>query len=142
MDSLSRRDFLKLANRALLTLSGALGLGGLIRFLSYQGESAPPTEFDLGFSEAYPLNSITVLTDIPAALHHTEEGFSALSLTCTHLGCTVEQDGEGYHCPCHGSHFNADGQVEHGPATEALKALKVDLQDDGHLEVSCPDLNC
>ena len=135
MDAFSRRDFLKLTNRALLTLSGVLGLGGLIRFLGYQAEPTSTTEFDLGVSEQYPLNSTTVLPDVPAVLYHTETGFTAMSLTCTHLGCTVEQDGEGYHCPCHGSHYNADGQVEHGPAREPLAALTVTTAGDGHLEL-------
>ena len=136
MNDLSRRDFLKLTNRALLTLSGVLGLGGLIRFLGYQAEAAPPTEFDLGTSDAYPLDSTTVLPDVPAVLHHKETGFTAMSLTCSHLGCTVEQDDEGYHCPCHGSQYNAEGQVEKGPATEPLQSLIVETLDDGHLKLS------
>ncbi len=136
MDIFSRRDFLKLTNRALLTLSGLLGLGGLLRFLGYQGEEAPATEFDVGLSENYPLNSTTILPDVPAVLEHTAAGFSAMSLTCTHLGCTVEQDGEGYLCPCHGSRYDSDGQVEHGPATEPLPPLKVELEADGELKVS------
>lgn len=138
MDELSRRDFLKLTNRALLTLSGALGLGGLIRFLGFESEAAPASEFDLGLSENYPLNTSSVLPDVPAVLEHTETGFSAMSLTCTHLGCTVEQDGDGYLCPCHGSHYNADGLVEHGPATEPLPSLEVNLLEDGRLEISLP----
>lgn len=136
METLSRRDFLKLTNRALLTLSGVLGLGGLIRFLGYQAEAAPPAEFNLGASDMYPLNSTTVLPDVPAVLAHTEAGFAAMSLTCTHLGCTVEENGEGYHCPCHGSQYNADGQVELGPATEPLPALSVEILDDGQLKLS------
>lgn len=138
MDKLSRRDFLKLTNRALLTVSGLLGLGGLLRFLGYQAEPTPATEFDIGVSDAYPLNSSTILPDVPAVLNHKAEGFSAMSLTCTHLGCTVEREGEGYYCPCHGSQYDADGQVEHGPATEPLARLHVDVSDDGHLEISVP----
>ncbi len=136
MNKLSRRDFLRLANRALLTTSSLLGLGALIRFFGFEGEAAPIKEFDLGLSEAYPLNSSTLLPDVPAVLEHTEAGFTAMSLKCTHLGCTVEQDGEGYHCPCHGSHYNVNGQVEHGPATQPLASLNVDVSDDGHLELS------
>lgn len=136
MNNLSRRDFLKLANRALLILSGALGLSGLIRFLSFESEATPAKKFDLGLSENYPLNTRSVLPDVPAVLLHTENGFSALSLTCTHLGCTVKQDGDGYLCPCHGSRYNADGQVEHGPATEPLPSLEVNLSEDGRLEIS------
>ncbi len=42
---ISRRDFLKLARTVLLTLSGLLGLAGLLRFLSYQSQPPAPTEF-------------------------------------------------------------------------------------------------
>lgn len=136
MDELSRRDFLQLANRALLTMSSLLGLGALIRFFGFEAEAAPAREFDLGLSDEYPLNSSTLLPDVPAMLEHTEAGFTAISLTCTHLGCTVEENGEGYHCPCHGSQYNAEGQVEHGPATQPLASLIVDVLDDGHLELS------
>ena len=85
---LSRRDFLKLARNGFLYLSGALGIGGFLRFLDYDPNPKPKTEFDLGPASNYPLNSRTLLSDPPAVLLHTESGFSALSLICTHLGCT------------------------------------------------------
>ena len=53
----SRRDFLKLARDVLLSLSGALALGGLFRFFDFDPNPAPRTEFDLGPAEDYPLNS-------------------------------------------------------------------------------------
>ena len=127
MPDLSRRDFLKLAATGLLTTSGLLGLGGLFRFLSAVTEPAPKTEFDLGPASNYPVGSRTVIPDLPALLIHNESGFSALSLVCTHLGCTIEAKDTGFACPCHGSRFAADGTVANGPAGKPLRALRVEI---------------
>lgn len=135
MSEISRRDFLKLARNGFFYLSGALTIGGFLRFLDYDPNPAPKTEFDLGPAANYPLNSRTLLSDPPAMLLHTESGFSALSLICTHLGCTVENDAGGFACPCHGSHFDKDGNVTHGPAEKHLNALRVDVTDEGNLKL-------
>lgn len=136
MSELSRRDFLKLARDGFLYLSGALALGGLLRFLDYDPNPAPKTEFDLGPASNYPLNSHTLLSDPPAVLLHTENGFSALSLVCTHLGCTVEnKDAQGFACPCHGSLFDKDGNVTHGPAEKHLNVIRIEVTDEGNLKL-------
>ena len=133
MPELSRRDFLKLASQGLLAAGGLLGLGMLFRFLEYQTEPPPPTEFDLGPASNFPPGSRTLLANVPALLIHTDAGFSALSLVCTHLGCTVEQSTDGFACPCHGSRFDAQGKVSHGPATKALVSLQVEQNQQGHV---------
>ncbi len=133
MTDLSRRDFLKLARDGFLYLSGALALGGLFRFLDYESNPAPQTEFDLGPAEKYPPGSRTSIPEIPALLIHSEQGFSALSLVCTHLGCSVESDAGGFACPCHGSRFDAEGEVTHGPADKSLRSLRVVITAESHL---------
>jgi cytochrome b6-f complex iron-sulfur subunit len=133
MTDLSRRDVLKLARDGFLYLSGALALSGLLRFLDHDSNPAPQTEFDLGSVSQYPLNSRTLLSDPPAVLLHTESGFSALSLVCTHLGCTVEKDADGFACPCHGSRFDKNGNVTQGPAAKQLRSLCVEITDEGNL---------
>jgi cytochrome b6-f complex iron-sulfur subunit len=133
MSDLSRRDFLKLARDGFLYLSGALALGGLLRFLDFDPNPAPKTEFDLGPAANYPLGTRTSLPEIPAILIHSKNGFTALSLVCTHLGCTVEQKTDGFACPCHGSRFNLYGDVIHGPATKPLASLRVELTADNKL---------
>ena len=133
MSNLSRRDFLKLTRDGFLYLSGALTLGGLLRFLDFSPDPAPKTRFELGPAENYPLNSRTMLEEIPAILQHTESGFSALSLVCTHLGCSVEKEAQGFACPCHGSRFDADGNVMHGPAVKGLSSLSVEMTGDDQL---------
>ena len=50
-----------------------------------------------------------------------DQGITALSLKCTHLGCTVRVDeGGALGCPCHGSRYASDGAVTKGPAKQAL----------------------
>ena len=131
--TVSRRDFLKLAREGLLWLSGALTLGGVLRFLAFEAHPAHPTEISLGPATRYPLHSRTVLEDIPTVLLHTESGFTARSLTCTHLGCTLGQKAEGFTCPCHGSEFGDDGGVRRGPAEHPLPSLRVEQTPEGNL---------
>lgn len=129
----SRRDFLKLATTAFLTAAGLIGLGTLIRFLDYQTEPAPQTEFDLGPASDYEMDSRTLLADVPAVLIHNQAGFSALSLICTHLGCSIEQKTDEFICPCHGSRYDANGRVLRGPAEKPLPSLRVETNTEGHL---------
>jgi cytochrome b6-f complex iron-sulfur subunit len=132
---ISRRDFMKMARNGLLTLSGLLGLGGLLRFLSYQSQPPAPTEFVLGAPADYAVGARTLLSQVPALLIHTSVGFSALSLVCPHLGCTVEPQPEGFSCPCHGSRFGLQGQLVRGPASQALTVLRLKTEADGKLHL-------
>ena len=133
MSDISRRDFLKLARDGFLYLSGALAFVGFLRFLDFDPNPAPKTEFDLGPVENYPPDSCTVLPEIPAILTRTESGFSALSLVCSHLGCTLENEADGFACPCHGSRFDTEGRVMHGPAVKPLPALRIEITEDKRL---------
>ena len=46
----------------------------------------------------------------------------ALYQRCVHLGCTVpfRDDCVSFKCPCHGSHYNVDGEFLDGPAPRSL----------------------
>ncbi len=132
MPNLSRRDVLKLASNGLLGLSGLLGLGALFRFLSYQPAPPPPKRFEVGDQSLYLPNSRTVITAIPAVLIRIDQDFTAFSLVCTHLGCTVELKPGEFTCPCHGSRYDLHtGAVKQGPASKALQPLKVEVEASG-----------
>jgi cytochrome b6-f complex iron-sulfur subunit len=135
MAGVSRRGFLQITARGLFFLGGLIGLGALVRFLSYQPDPPPPTKFEIGPESNYSLNSRTVLPQIPALLIRTHEGFTALDLVCTHLSCTVEAKAGALVCPCHGSRYDLEGNVNHGPAVNPLPVLRVERTKEGNLIV-------
>jgi Rieske Fe-S protein len=50
----------------------------------------------------------------------------AFSAICTHQGCTVAPAGKQFHCPCHGSVYDAaTGAVITGPAPAPLPSIPV-----------------
>ncbi len=133
MERISRRDFLRLITRGMAAASGLLGLGMLARFFSYQGAGSQKTEFDVGLVEDFPVGSRTVQTQVPALLVRSASGFAAFSLTCTHLGCTLLQEAEGFACPCHGSQFDDEGRVLRGPAIRDLERYQVMVDESDHV---------
>jgi cytochrome b6-f complex iron-sulfur subunit len=54
--------------------------------------------------------------------------YTALSMLCTHQGCTVgSPSGGSILCPCHGSRYDLHGNVLNGPAPSPLKNYSVVL---------------
>jgi Rieske Fe-S protein len=64
---------------------------------------------------------------------HTEAGFTAIDLTCTHLGCSVVPEEGRLVCPCHGSIFGVNGEVLNGPSKAALNSFPVVVTEAGNL---------
>ena len=60
--------------------------------------------------------------------YRDEDGeLHVVSAVCTHLGCIVTWNGaeKSWDCPCHGSRFDYDGRVLHGPALKDLEKRDV-----------------
>ena len=68
----------------------------------------------------------------------TDDGVQALYWKCVHLGCTVPYvSGQTrFICPCHGSVYLYDGSRESGPASRALDAMPVEVNENGSLTVN------
>lgn len=82
-----------------------------------------------------PSEGALVYADQRLAVLRRGEQIYALSLICTHLGCTVQVNPDGLTCPCHGSRFDLSGQVLSGPAPRALEHLTLREAGDS-IEVS------
>jgi cytochrome b6-f complex iron-sulfur subunit len=117
----ARRGFLGL----IFTLLGALALG---KFLTPRLE-AEKHRLRVARREI-PAHGALVFSDSRCALMQEEGKIYALSLVCTHLGCTVTVTPGDLVCPCHGSVFDRCGQVLHGPADRPLRVLQVEEHDD------------
>ena len=128
-----RRDFFKALAYYAIAGTGALALSGVMRFLDFEADPPRQTEFDLGPAANYAIGSRTVAAQVPALLMHNTDGFAALSLVCTHLGCTVDTAADGFSCPCHGSRYDRQGRVARGPALRKLERLRVETDSNGHV---------
>jgi Rieske Fe-S protein len=58
----------------------------------------------------------------PVAVVRTDQGYRAVSLVCTHLGCIVhwEASKREFECPCHAARFDDEGKVLGGPPPRPL----------------------
>jgi cytochrome b6-f complex iron-sulfur subunit len=134
-DPLQRRTFLALSLgwcSALFALAASLAAAG--RFLVPNVLYEPNRRFKALKPEDY-LEGPTFLPNLRVFLFRKGNSFRAASAVCTHLGCTVNLSGKGFHCPCHGSVFDQSGAVVSGPAPSGLAWFEVSLSRDGRLVI-------
>ncbi|MFN2238881.1 MAG: ubiquinol-cytochrome c reductase iron-sulfur subunit [Thermoanaerobaculia bacterium] len=102
------------------------GTAGLWRFLTPRGLGARGRERAVVDSAAIPAGGALVLPAQGIAIAREGATVLALDLACTHLGCSVSANANGFACPCHGSRFDCGGKRLAGPATDGLRRLHVD----------------
>lgn len=57
----------------------------------------------------------------PLCLYRINDNeYTALSMECTHNSCELQPQGTYLTCPCHGSEFNLQGEVQNPPAEKNL----------------------
>ena len=134
-DPIPRRDFLGIAG----TWAAAIAIvGSILGMLRLPKPSVLPekgSRVRLGRPEDLPAGGMTVVPEHNVLVLSDARGVAAMSLVCSHLGCIVKQQEQGFACPCHGSAFGADGAVQGGPAPSGLKWLAVSRAVDGRLSV-------
>ncbi|MDQ1725058.1 MAG: cytochrome b6-f complex iron-sulfur subunit [Frankiaceae bacterium] len=142
-----------IGRRAAIVGVGAAGLAALAACSSSStaapagaggGTSAPPTGAATGASTdsgAAGGASLVALADLPVGGSVSANGADgkpilvsqptagkvvAFTAICTHMACTVKPAGQEFHCPCHGSIYDAaTGAVKHGPAPKPLASVPV-----------------
>jgi cytochrome b6-f complex iron-sulfur subunit len=130
----SRREFFVIGCSA-VGLASAGFVVSTLRYLVPTVLYEPPARFTVGNPDQFPPGSVTFLEDRRLFLFNGTDGFYAISSICTHLGCNVKRTTTGFACPCHGSRFNENGQVVHGPAPKPLAWFALSLSPRGQLIV-------
>ena len=66
--------------------------------------------------------------DTLAVYKDDRNGVHAVNSACTHIKCNVSWNSteQSWDCPCHGSRFNADGELLTGPARKDLEKISVE----------------
>jgi len=97
----------------------------------------PSTIVNAGKVASFAVNSVTMDVNSGIYMVHADEGYFALSMVCTHLGCLTawNQDLGIIACPCHGSKFKRTGEKIEGPAPKPLPWLRIWVSDEGDLMV-------
>lgn len=116
----SRRKFI--TTLTLLLASGGL----LVRYLTPRTSGKRRVLVSAAAADV-PHNGALLFSNERLALFRDDSGFYALSLICTHLGCTVTVTEDALSCPCHGSRFDRQGKVLTGPADRSLVRMKVEM---------------
>jgi len=137
-DKIKRREFLSLGSSlGLLGIAGAATGGALYRYLMPVVTYGTPKKFKIPRSDLPDVGDELVFTDQKVVLRRRSENeIAAISLVCTHLGCTVNVVETGFQCPCHGSQYDIKGTVVGGPAPKSLAWLQIGKLPGDYIEIN------
>jgi len=123
-------------------LLGLVGASGLVIIGSEAGcgdpTGSPPTgPVAAGNVSALDVGTMLAMSNVVVA--RDAQGVYAMSGVCTHAGCLLSDTSQtlsaGLYCGCHGSAFDADGNVTRGPAGTPLQHYAVTIAADGSITV-------
>lgn len=131
----SRRDFFGMAWKGLGILAVLEGLGMISAYI-FSGKNkhsiSPGQLMEAGPANSFTPGSVSAFPGGRFYLARMQDGgFIALSLRCTHLGCSVSWEGnkKRFICPCHSSVFDIRGEVLNPPAAKALSYYPVLIEN-------------
>lgn len=131
----NRRSFLGMLGWIGLGLSGLIATVGNFLYLKPTVSYGSPSSFRVGKPGDYKVGIKQTFEQERVVVLRERGGFAAISVVCTHLGCTIRVTDSGFDCPCHGSQYDTDGNVTGGPAPRPLDWYQVALSPSGELEI-------
>jgi cytochrome b6-f complex iron-sulfur subunit len=130
----SRREFF-MTGCASVAAAMAGFVAATLRFVIPNVLYEPSRRFVIGPPTDFPSAAATFLPARRLFIFNGPDGFYCISSVCTHLGCNVKRGGPGFECPCHGSQFDENGRVVHGPAPASLSWFVLSLSPHRELVV-------
>lgn len=134
-ERLSRREFLNSIWKYLGVLAILEAL--VISFSMMRARTVAGTQRSKLYKSAGKLADLAPGTMVPFRsgrfflLRLDDGGLLALSMVCSHMGCTINWDASEkvFKCPCHASVFDKLGNVVKSPASRALNYHKVIIEN-------------
>jgi len=117
-------------------LVGLAALAGIARFMLPTVTYLTPKKFLVKLQDLpTPGNELVFPEQRVIIIRNADGRVGAISLICTHLGCTVYRVATGYQCPCHGSQYDNEAEVIGGPAPTGLAWLPIKPVPGGQIEI-------
>ncbi len=134
-DNLSRKDFMGTVGVCACLGGLSLAVTGALRSAVPGVLPDPSARFKIGTAGDFVPGQIKNFKEENVVLIRDDEGLYAISTLCTHLGCVVNRNEDGFQCPCHGSRYDHDGNVIRGPAPKSLPWFQIERLPGGQLSV-------
>ncbi len=133
----NRRELLTAGSAFAVMGLAAAGTGGaLFRYMFPVVSYGTPLKFQVPVDDLPETGDEVIFSEMKTVLRRqSETEVAAISLVCTHLGCTVNRVETGFLCPCHGSQYDSDGIVVGGPAPKTLPWLDIRKVPGGKIEI-------